>query len=192
MTLLRLACAALAAASAAGCSSGGEAGEVTLSVLDPLGRAPGSYNFAFVEPETDQAVWWGTPAQSAVVKQQIHGGRFLLLVVGANGACAEDVRVDGDTSLTARLKNGGAVRGEARKNGQPLAANVFMAVPGKGPDRKPLSYVARASADGRFQLDRLPPGTWTIHVGTAEAGWAEVEARVSEGKVTELGYVEVK
>lgn len=174
----------------AGCS-GGAGGVVTLSAVDREGRNPGSFNFAVVNGD-GKVVWSGVPAESLTVRNSVKGGSYRVLVVSASGAAVEDLDVSGDETLTVHLQGGGAVRGEVRKGGAPIAAQVFMPIPGKGADpTAALSRIVRSNADGRFQIDRLPPGTWTLVVGTSAAGYKEFQVTVEEGKVAEAGYVEI-
>ncbi|MCC6738969.1 MAG: hypothetical protein IT452_07970 [Planctomycetia bacterium] len=177
----------------AGCAGTREPGVVTLSAIDSMGRNPRSFNFALLDRETGQVVWSGIPAESSTVRNTVKGGEYRLLCVGSTGAVSMEVDVDGDESVTARLSTGGAARGEARAGGKPFAAEVWMPIPGRGTDRtSALSYITRADADGHFQIDRLPPGKWTLVVGTNAEGFKQVDVEIFEGKVAQLGYVDVR
>lgn len=177
----------------AGCAGSRDAGLVSLSAIDPMGRNPGSFNFAVIDEATGKVVWSGVPAQGATVTNTVKGGDYRLLVVASSGVANLPLEVDGDERVTARLSTGGAARGEARLGGKPFAASVWMPIPGKGTEKSSaLSYITRANAEGHFQIDRLPPGRWTLVVGTATDGFREVEVTIEEGKVAQLGYVDVR
>jgi len=178
---------------AAGCSTTRANGVVSLSAVDAAGRGSSAYSFAFVDPGTGKVVWSGVPAESSTVSNSMRGGSFRLLVLSGSGAAVMDVDVDGDTAVSARITAGGALRGEARVDGQPVTAQVWMPIPGK--DSNPLnrlSHVVRAGPDGRFLIDRLPPGRWTIFVGTQAAGYKAVEVEITEGKVNDAGIIQIR
>lgn len=183
----------LLAALLAGCAGTRESGVVSLSAIDPMGRNPGSFNFALLDEESGKVVWSGVPAESSTVRNTVKGGAYRLLLVGSTGAVSMEVDVDGDESVTARLTTGGAARGEARAGGKPFAAEVWMPIPGRGTEKtSALSYITRADADGHFQIDRLPPGKWSLVVGTTAAGYRQVDVEIVEGKVAQLGIVDVR
>ncbi|MEK7466726.1 MAG: hypothetical protein AAB074_04855 [Planctomycetota bacterium] len=176
-----------------GCAGSRDPGIVTLSALDSMGRSPSSFNFAIFDEGTGKVAWSGVPAQSSTVSGTVKGGSYRLLVVSSSGAASMELDVDGDERVTARLSTGGAARGEARKDMKPFSAEVWMPIPGKGTEKSSaLSYITRANADGHFQIDRLPPGKWTLVVGTAAEGFKEVEVEIEEGKVAQVGYVDVR
>jgi len=175
-----------------GCAGSGAAGVMTLTAIDREGRNPGNFNFAVVDDSTGKVAWSGVPAEGSTVRGQVKGGSYRIIIVASSGAACVDTDVDGDESVTVHIGSGGAVRGEARKGGQPFAAAVFMPIPGKKPMlTNALSYIVHANADGRFQIDRLPPGKWILAVGSDASGYKEVEVEVKEGKPAEIGYVEV-
>ncbi|MCE9581970.1 MAG: carboxypeptidase-like regulatory domain-containing protein [Planctomycetes bacterium] len=177
---------------AAGCAGTRDAGVVTLSAVDAYGRNASSFNFAVVEEASGKVVWSGVPAEGSTVRNQVKGGSYRLLVIGDSGATVTDLDVDGDRTVSARLSSGGAVRGEARNSGKPFSAEVWMPIPGKGTEKSSaLSRIIRATVDGRFQIDRLPPGTWVLVVGSASAGYKEITVEVKDGKVTDAGYIEI-
>ncbi len=190
---MRILLAFAAALAASGCAGGSSAGVASLSVVDPLGRSQASFNYVFLDAN-GKVAWSGVPSQGTTVGNPMKGGVYDLLVIGGNGAARMTVEVDGDSRFLARLGSGGAVRGEARAAQKPLSgAQIWMPIPGRGSD--PLdrfSNVVRADADGRFQIDRLPPGKWTLVIGSREEGFREVTATVVDGKVAELGIVEVR
>jgi hypothetical protein len=176
----------------AGCAGTRDAGTVTISAIDPMGRNPSSFNFAIFDESTGKVAWSGVPAQSATVSGTVQGGEYRLLVISSSGVASIELDVDGDERVTARLSTGGAARGEARKDLKPVSAEVWMPIPGKGSDKSAaLSYITRANADGHFQIDRLPPGKWTLVVGTTAVGFKEIEVKIEEGKVAQIGYVDI-
>ncbi|KAF0242944.1 MAG: hypothetical protein FD180_3644 [Planctomycetota bacterium] len=175
-----------------GCAGSRDPGVVTLSALDQMGRNPGSFNFAIFEEGTNKVAWSGVPAQGATVSGNVKGGEYRLLVISSAGVASMEIDVDGDERVTARLTTGGAARGEARKNGKPFSAEIWMPIPGKGTEKSSaLSYITRANADGKFQIDRLPPGKWVLVVGTSTEGFKEVTVKIDEGKVSQIGYVDL-
>ncbi len=177
----------------AGCAGSQNAGVVSLTAVDPMGRNPGSFNFAVLDESSGKVVWSGVPAEGSTVTNTVKGGDYRLLVISSSGVASIPLEVDGDERVTARLSTGGAARGEARLAGKPFAAQVWMPIPGKGTEKSSaLSYITRANADGHFQIDRLPPGKWTLVVGTAADGYREVEVTIEEGKVAQLGYIDVR
>lgn len=175
---------------AAGCSSVREAGVLTVSVTEIDGKPASNSNFAVMHPN-GKVAWSEVPASGATVSGALHGGDFTILVLTAKGAAAQEFTMDGDTKITVKAGQGGSVRGEARANAKPIAARVWMPIPGKTDsplDR--LSHVVRSNADGRFQIDRLPPGKWTLYIGNEGTGYKPVVVKIKEKETTDIGIVE--
>jgi hypothetical protein len=174
---------------AAGCSGAGKTGLLSVGATDPDGRGAG--NFAFAAVASDGKVAWAEVPAIGRPTREMPGGRYSIVVISSRGAGTDAFKVNGHTDVTVKLGVGATLRGETRHDQKPIRARIFMPIPGRGPDDIALSHEVRAADNGMFTMSRLPPGKWSLWMGTREAGYKLVEVDLKDGKTTELGIIEI-
>ncbi|WP_073390375.1 carboxypeptidase regulatory-like domain-containing protein [Jatrophihabitans endophyticus] len=151
-----------------------------------LTGADGGYTVIGVRPGSWQVCAIPSPASGGTTGylSQCHGG-----APAAATGTAVTVARDADTRVDLRLVHGGALAGRVTRAGRGVAADVFV-LAGRRAD---LVRYGEAGRDGRWSVDALPPGDYTVCVvadGYQGQCWRHV-AWVDEEKMPPLAKATV-
>jgi large repetitive protein len=168
-------------------------------VTDPKGRPlPGALVRAELEPQ-----FWGgstvatTDAQGGFELPGLEPGNYTVVARHADFApgVARGVTVDaeGSADVALVLTTGAAVAGRVvDSEGRPLAGRVAGQELASLPMPRSLVELLRADAgaDGRFRLERVPPGSYGLGVSAPRYSGRRIETEVSDGEgVIDLGDI---